>query len=252
MSQKHSCNYKLTLAYDGTRYSGWQVQPNALSIQEVLESALEKLLGKRPKLQSSGRTDAGVHAYQQVATMKTETPLDIDMVHYKLSCMLPKDITVYEIEEVPLDFHARFSAKGKVYTYFVHTSRCVDPFTEKFRTHIRFHLDIDAMRRAAKEFEGTHDFTSFANEAHKGSAKHSPVKTIYSISIEEIQGGLSFTFHGNGFLYKMVRNIMGALLRVGTGKLQADDIPRIFDSKDRRQAPMAASPKGLFLSKVEY
>lgn len=123
---------------------------------------------------------------------------------------------------------------------------------ERFRTHIRYPLDIDLMKRAAKEFEGTHDFTSFANEANKGSAKNNPIKTIFSLSIEAIPGGFCFSFHGNGFLYKMVRNIMGTLLRVGSGKLPVEAIQELFIAKDRRKAPMAAPAKGLFLTKVEY
>lgn len=252
MSQQHFCNYKLTLSYDGTAYSGWQIQPNALSIQEVLEKAVEKLIGKRAKIQSSGRTDAGVHAFEQIAHMRVEEPLDIDSIHFKLSCILPKDISVHEIVEVPPEFHARFSAKSKTYQYFVHTDRHTDPFTERFRTHIRYPLDLNLMREAARSFVGTHDFTSFANEASKGSAKRNPIKTIFSLTIEEIPGGLCFTFHGNGFLYKMVRNIMGTLLRVGSGKLPQEEIPLLFAAKDRKKAPMAASPKGLFLTKVGY
>ncbi len=228
------------------------MQPNAVSIQEVIETSLEKLLGTRPKLHSSGRTDAGVHALAQVAHMKLDTPIDYKTIQYKMNCLLPKDISIQHFEEADPSFHARFSAVGKTYTYYIHTSKVVDPFTHRFRTHIRFPLDLPLMEKAAELFVGTYDFTSFANEANKGSAKNNPIKTIYSLKIDEIPGGISLTFCGNGFLYKMVRNIVGALLKVGSHKLPIEEIPKIFAARDRKKAPMAASPKGLFLVSVEY
>lgn len=248
---KHS-TYKLSIAYDGTNYSGWQVQPNAPTIQEVIESSLEKLIGTRTKVIASGRTDAGVHAKGQVAHFRTDTPLDTKQLFYKLNCILPQDIAITSLTEADDTFHARFSAKRKAYHYHIHTSTTHSPFEHPYRTHIRFPLDSERMKEAARYFVGTHDFTSFSNENHAGACKKNPIRTIYSLEIIEIEGGISVQVIGNGFLYKMVRNIVGTLLRVGSGKLDASEIPGIFAAKDRTKAPMAASPKGLHLISVDY
>lgn len=241
----------MTIAYDGTNYSGWQVQPNAITIQEIIETALSKLLRTPTKVRGSGRTDAGVHANGQVAHFRAEE-IDTKATQYKLNQLLPKDISILAIEPVSEDFHACFSAKSKTYVYHIHTSPTECPFSHPFRYKVHYTLDLDAIKQAIPYFEGTHDFTSFANKNNQGAAVTSPIKTIYSIRLEKTDGGYTFTFHGNGFLYKMVRNIMGTLLRIGTGRLPAECIPKLMAGKDRRPVPMAAPAKGLFLQSVEY
>lgn len=245
--------YKLLISYDGTRYSGWQIQPNASTIQEHLQDALKVLLKKTEvSIIGSGRTDAGVHAEGQVAHFKHEDELDLHKMLHGLNGMIPRDIRVKKIEEVPLAFHAQYSAMGKEYHYNLYLEPIMDPFQRLYAWHVRKKIDLDLMKKASLLFCGTHDFTSFANEAHAGSASRDPVRTIYRIDFVPIKGGIRLEFEGDGFLYKMVRNIVGTLVDVASHKLSIEDIPRIFEARDRRQASKAAPPEGLFLVHVNY
>jgi tRNA pseudouridine38-40 synthase len=244
--------YKLTLAYDGTAYGGWQIQPNAISVQSLVEKALATALRAPTPVAAAGRTDAGVHARGQTAHFTSETPLDLFRLQASLNGLLPPDIRVLKLESAPEAFHARYSAVSKEYHYHLHLDPMMDPFKRLYSYHVFSPLDLDAMRAAARYFIGTHDFTSFANEASEGSAAKNPVRTLARLDICPEAGGIRLEFEGDGFLYKMVRNITGALLDVGRGKLSAEGIPALFEAKDRRAASAAAPPQGLFLMKVNY
>ena len=245
-------NFKLTIAYDGTAYSGWQVQPNGLTIQEILQDKIAIVLRSEVKVIGSGRTDAGVHALGQVAHFHFPDPIDLYRLRGALNALLPTDIRVYEIVEVPLDFHAQYSATGKIYHFHLHLAPVSDPFNYLYRWHVREKIDLGLLEAAAKLFIGTHDFTSFANEAHAGCAAHDAVRTLHRLDIVAQPGGVRLEFEGDGFLYKMVRNITGTLLEVAAGKRPIDDIKTIFAAKDRRKAGQAAPPQGLFLVQVHY
>lgn len=244
--------YKMMIAYDGTGYSGWQIQPNALSIQETLQKALHILLNEEVHVTGSGRTDAGVHALGQVAHFKHLHLLNLRKVLFSLNGLLPVDIRVKKLELAPPDFHAQYQASGKEYHYYLHLDPVMDPFKRLYCWHVRRQLDMSLLEQGAVCFIGTHDFTSFANEAHSGSAANDPVRTLYRLDVKLIEGGVRLEFEGNGFLYKMVRNITGTLVDVSSGKRSIHEIPSIFESKDRRLASRAAPPQGLFLVRVNY
>lgn len=245
-------NYKLTIAYDGTKYSGWQIQENALGIQPIIQEKIRIVLKEDIKLIGSGRTDAGVHALGQVAHFKCEKPVDSFKLLRSLNGMLPPEIRVHSCAQVPLDFHAQHSAKGKIYHYHLYLDEVMDPFIRLYRWHVRGRIDLEKLKDAAKKFLGTHDFTSFTNEADEGSAAKDPVRTIFRLDLVPEKGGIRLEFEGDGFLYKMVRNIVGTLIEVARGKRSVESIDELFAAKDRRQAGMAAPPQGLFLIQVHY
>ncbi|MBS0629661.1 MAG: tRNA pseudouridine(38-40) synthase TruA [Verrucomicrobia bacterium] len=244
--------YKLLIAYDGTRYCGWQVQPNGTSIQTLVEKAISTALHHPIKVIGSGRTDAGVHALEQVAHFSFEGIVDLEKLHYSLNGLLPPDIRIMGLSIVSEDFHARYSAKGKIYHYYLHTSRVQNPFKRLYTTHILYPIDRDLLKRAAALFIGEHDFTAFSNEAHRGSASRDAVRTITRIDVIEDGNEIRLEFEADGFLYKMVRNIMGTILDVSRGKIDISQIPLIFEAKDRRKGGTCAPPQGLFLIKVIY
>jgi tRNA pseudouridine38-40 synthase len=253
MENESMYGYKLTLAYDGTSYSGWQIQPNAPSIQQHLQQVLQPLLHQKElAVIGSGRTDAGVHAKGQVAHFHFDEILDCNQLLYSMNGMLPQTIRIKTIEQVSPHFHARYSAIGKEYHYYLHLDRIMDPFRRLYCWHVRSQFDIDQLYMAANCFIGTHDFTSFANEAHAGSAARNPVRTLQRLTVKSIEGGVCLEFEGNGFLYKMVRNIVGTLVDVALHKISVEAITHIFAAKDRRQASRAAPAQGLFLMHVKY
>lgn len=245
-------NYKLVIAYDGTRYSGWQIQSNATTIQETIQKAITIILRENVKIIGSGRTDTGVHALGQVAHFKSPQKLNLRAFQHSLNGLLPLDIRIKEVLDVPIDFHSQYSAKGKIYHYLLHLGPVLSPFCRLYSTHIPTKIDLSLLQQAALLFLGTHDFTSFANEAHTGVAAHDPVRTLMRLDIIPIEGGIRLEFEGDGFLYKMVRNIVGTLLEVAANKIPISQIPAIFKAKDRRLAGRAAPPHGLFLVKVHY
>lgn len=245
--------YKLIIAYEGTRYSGWQIQPNAPSIQQHLQECLAAFLsGEHVALIGSGRTDAGVHALNQVAHFKTIQSFDPNRLLMALNGLLPRDIRVKVVEEVPLQFHSQHSAIGKEYHYHLFLERVMDPFRRLYCWHVLRRLDLSLLKEAAALFVGTHDFTSFANEAHSGSAARNPIRTLYRLDVCPSEGGVRLEFEGDGFLYKMVRNIVGTLVDVASHRLTHSEVMAIFESKDRRCASCAAPPQGLFLVRVNY
>lgn len=245
--------YKLTIAYDGTRYSGWQVQPNAPSIQELIVNALKVILrAEKIVLIGSGRTDAGVHAKGQIAHFKWDGTIDTKRLLLALNGILPLDIRIKEAALAAADFHSQYSAVSKEYHYHLYLDPVMDPFRRLYCWQVRRKLDLELLRTAAKQFLGTHDFSSFANEKHAGSASRNPIRTLFRLDVVEQEGGVRLEFEGDGFLYKMVRNIVGTLVDVASGKRPIDDIEKIFQSKDRREASLAAPPEGLFLIQVKY
>lgn len=250
--EAHLFKYKIVIVYDGTHYGGWQVQKNAVSIQSLIESSLSRILRARTTLSGSGRTDARVHSLGQTAHFTTDSTIAPSRILFSLNGLLPPDIRILSIERMPMEFHARYSAISKVYHYHLHLDPIPDPFKHLYSYHVPHPVDLDLLKETAQYFVGTHDFSSFANEGHKGSAAKNAVRTIYRLDIVDEPGGVRLEFEGNGFLYKMVRNIVGTLLDVCAGKIAKEHIPEIFAAKDRRQAGRAAPPHGLYLMEVKY
>lgn len=244
--------YKLTISYDGTNYCGWQIQPNSTTIQELIQNTMKVLLKHDITLIGSGRTDTGVHALEQTAHFLSEVDINSNMFLKSMNGMLPADIRIRSIEKVDNTFHAQYSATSKIYHYHICLDRHQNPFNRLYSYHVRHKFDEEAFRNAAKLFLGTHDFTAFANEPHKGSASKDPVRTITRLDIIPEEGGLRLEFEGDGFLYKMVRNIVGTLLEISCGKKKVEEIPDMFESKDRKRSGKAAAAHGLFLVKVHY
>jgi tRNA pseudouridine38-40 synthase len=250
--QENSYNYKLLIQYDGTCYSGWQIQDNADSIQSQIEQAIKTILRIPVRVIGSGRTDAGVHALGQTAHFHVPCVLDLYRFLRSLNGILPADIRVINGVPVPLDFHAQYSAIGKIYHYRLCLDKIQSPFNRYYTFQVHAKIDLDKLKEAAQCFIGTHDFTSFANEAHTGSASKDPIRTLNRLDIVPESGGIRLEFEADGFLYKMVRNIVGTLLEVASGKLAKEEIERILAAKDRRAAGAAVSPQGLFLVQVNY
>ncbi len=250
MTAEHK--YKLTVTYDGTHYSGWQIQSNGIAIQEIIQGEVQKITQSTTHLIGAGRTDTGVHAKGQVAHFVVKNPLDLFRFKHALNRLLPVDIRVIAVEEVPLEFHARYSATAKVYHYHLHLDPIRDPFVRHYSWHIHHQFDVELLRQGAQFFVGSHDFTSFANDSLRGAASRNAVRTIYSLDVVVEKGGVRLEFKGNGFLYRMVRNITGTLVNVAIGKFQLSDIPRLFEAKDRELAGKGAPAHGLFLMEVEY
>lgn len=241
----------MTVSYDGAPFSGWQVQPNGISIQEKLEEALTLILKENVHVTGSGRTDAGVHAHKQVANFKTATELEGRRILRSLNGILPPEIRVLDILEVDLDFHARFQAKSKCYTYRLTLKPVQPPHWRHYSWHVPWAVDLASMQEAASHLIGTHNFSSFANESPSKDEKDL-VRRIDRIEFISWEYGVLIEFEGDGFLYKMVRNIVGTLVDVAASKLTPADVLAIKTSEDRRQAGQAAPPYGLFLSYVTY
>ena len=243
-------NYMLKLCYDGTRYKGWQKQGNtAGTIQDKLETILSRLLDQPVELAASGRTDAGVHAREQVCSFRADTVLSTEELLRRLRAHLPEDIGALSLEIAPPRFHARLSCVGKTYVYRIWNSREPDVFERKYRTCVPEPLDLDAMRRAAELLCGQHDFAAFCS-AKPG--KKSTVRELRSVQIEKDGAQLRLIYAGSGFLYNMVRILTGTLLEVGKGLRQPEEMSRILASRDRRMAGPTAPAQGLFLWQVDY
>lgn len=243
---------RLLIAYDGTDFSGWQVQPNGISIQQKLEEALHILLREQVRVVGAGRTDAGVHAVGQVAHFRHAQALDYRRLHASLNALLPVTIRVRTIAEAPDGFHAQFSATSKIYHYHLGLGHVINPFRRLYRVQFYQTLDLSKLAAATQYFVGTRDFTSFANSSHEGCAARDAVRTLNRLDLIEEEDGFRLEFEADGFLYKMVRNIVGTLLEIGTGKRALEDIPSLFEAHDRRAVGMAAPAHGLFLIQVHY
>ena len=243
-------NFKIVLQYDGTRYQGWQRQVSTdNTIQGKIEALLSKMCEEAVEIQGAGRTDAGVHAYGQVANFNINTDKTAAEVMEYMNMYLPEDISVISCEEKPERFHARLNAKGKVYKYCIWNSDRKPVFRRKYVHQVPSELDMAAIRQAADLLCGTHDYQSFTSTKR---GKKSTVRTVDSIDIEQVGEELIFTFKGNGFLYHMVRIMMGTLIEVGMGIRRAEDIPSIIEAKDRSKSGHLIPGKGLALMEVIY
>lgn len=243
-------NYKLILQYDGTRYNGWQRQGNTdNTIQGKLNEIISRYLGEEVDITGSGRTDAGVHAFAQVANFKTSKCFDKDKFMAEVNAFLPQDIRITTVEAVDERFHARLSAVSKTYEYVIDNAPVADVFARKYSCRVEETLNIDKMREAAGLLMGTHDYTSFCGNK---KFKKSPVRTVTDITITEAGGKIRIDFTGDGFLQNMVRIMTGTLIEVGLGKREAASMPAILEAKSREAAGTMATPEGLFLKEVYY
>lgn len=245
--------FKLTVAYDGTRYEGWQVQKTGTGVQEKVEAALAKLFPSRPRVHSSSRTDTGVHALGMVAHFEvpgSECRMTSRKLALALNAWLPDDIRVMSAARAPEKFHARFDAAGKQYRYFVWNHNAMNPLIRHTAWHVPRALDLKAMRTAARLFEGRHDFKSFA--ARSGYERESTVRQLTRCRIQRRGPLLTCIIEGDGFLYKMCRGIVGTIVQAGLGKFPPGEISRMLAKKDRRVAGMTAPAHGLVLWKVRY
>ena len=243
-------NYKLTLCYDGTKYKGWQRQGNTdNTIQAKLETLLSRLLGAPVEVSGSGRTDAGVHAYCQVCSFRADTEMSAEDILSALRRYLPEDIGAMSLTKAAPDFHARLSCREKSYLYRIWNSDLPNVFSRRYTYTFPDALNLDEMRRAAAYLTGRHDFTSFCANKHM---KKSAVRELRSIEIYRHEEELRILLTGDGFLYNMVRIIVGTLIEVGTGAKSADSIPDILRAKDRSQAGFTAPAQGLVLFEVKY
>ncbi len=241
-------NLKITLAYDGSAFVGWQRQAEGESIQGLLEAALARLEGAPVTVHGAGRTDAGVHALGQVASVHLTATHDPPTVLRALNGQLPAAIRVLAVDEAAPDFHARFSARRKTYRYQIHNAAIVDPFTRAYAWHIPEPLDVSAMQMAASALVGTHDFAAFQ------SAGTDMPNSVRTMTRAEIGGGerLSFEITGTGFLRHMVRAVVGTVVEVGRGRRSPDALAQLLDGGRRAEAGATAPPHGLFLVSVDY
>ncbi len=242
-------NIKITVEYDGTGYHGWQRQPNGISVQEILENKLALITNGSVRLIASGRTDAGVHAVGQVANFKTETTIECRNLLRGINSLLPEDIAVSDVMDVEDDFHARYSAKSKVYSYNIYNSSVRSPLCRNYSWNIFEKLNVESMKKAALYLPGTRDFSSFC--AAGGDAK-TYTRTVLNCDIVEDTTMIVFTIEADGFLRYMVRNIVGTLADVGKGRMTPKEFMEVVENRDRTKAGVTAPPQGLVLREVKY
>ena len=247
-------NLKMILSYDGAEYSGWQVQPDANTVQGTLASAIGRITGEKVLPQGSGRTDAGVHALAQVMTFVTESSVPTENFVKAMNDILPASVRVLEVAEAPADFHARHSARAKTYRYRIYREAICPPFLARYVWHYPYPLAEEEMARSAPLVVGEHDFTSFAAvDAERGREEAaSNVRKIFSSSWERLGEELVYTVRGSGFLHHMVRNLVGTFILVGKGTVQVEDVTRILEARNRSAAGATAPANGLYLVNVEY
>ncbi len=260
MNESMKRHIKLILQYEGTNYAGWQRQPAAITIQSILEDALERLTGEKTKVIAAGRTDSGVHAIGQVASFRTSSGHSPEVFLRALNSMLPPDVRVLSVEEAEDDFHPRYSARAKRYIYLVDLSPVQSPFLRRYAYHLPLKLDLEAMKEAAMYCLGRRDFRAFQAS---GCGSRTTIREVYKLDIEQqeeidllgfhIEASiLRFTVEANAFLRYMVRTMVGTLLEVGRGKLTPYSVQQIIESRDRTLAGPTAPPHGLFLERVFY
>jgi len=243
--------YKMTIAYDGTDYAGWQIQPDKNTVQAEVERVLKHLTGQNIRIHHSGRTDAGVHAKGQVAHFDFDKPLELRRFQNSLNALLKPDVRIMKFQKVSSEFHSRFSATGKEYRYFIWNGPAVPPELRLYRLHERRPLDIPAMKRAAEILIGQHDFAAFTANPRREIG--GTVKTVRNISIvRSREGDVKICVEGKGFLYKMVRSIVGCLHRIGVGELEPADALRLLVAAERSNEVPTAKALGLFLWNVSY
>ncbi|MGY3766297.1 tRNA pseudouridine(38-40) synthase TruA [Vagococcus vulneris] len=243
--------YKATIQYDGTNYAGFQIQKNVNTIQAEIEKTLKRLTGGKPvTIHPSGRTDAGVHAMGQVIHFDLPQQRDEEKLRFALDTQTPSDISFSKVESVNDDFHARYLSKEKTYHYYLDISASRSPFKRLYSAHYTFDVDIDRMQQAAQYIVGTHDFSMFCAT---GSSVEDKTRTVYEVTIEQTcPTDIVFIFRGNGFLYKMVRMLVGTLLKIGHGQLPIDAIAQAIDQQNKELTGPTAQPEGLFLMNVSY
>ena len=239
----------LKIEYDGTDYCGWQIQPNGISVQGVIEDAILALTGERVSVTGSGRTDSGVHALGQVAHFDTQSTIPPERFANALNQYLPNNVKVVESCKVDDGLHARFSAKRKTYRYKIYQSKHPRPMLDRYSARVEYDLDLEKMQLACTALVGKHDFVGFSST---GSEVKDTVREIYSATIEKVGEEIVFTVCGNGFLYNMVRIMAGTLVAVGVGKIAPSDMEQVILSKDRKKAGATMPPQGLTLVSVEY
>ena len=242
-------NIRIVCEYDGTSYHGWQIQPNGISIQEVLEKKIEIITQEKTKLTASGRTDAGVHALNQVANFRTGSSIGCENLLKGINSLLPGDIVVKDLRDTDEDFHARYSAKSKIYLYKVLNSPVRTALYRNYSWHVRVSLDVGVMRKAAILLKGKRDFSSFCAS---GCDSENHIRTVIDTSLDMKGDMVSFTIEADGFLRYMVRNIIGLLVDVGKGIVMPARFKEIMDAMDRTEAGITAPPQGLFLREVKY
>jgi tRNA pseudouridine38-40 synthase len=263
-----SRNLKITLAYDGAEFYGWQVQPNLPTVQGALAHAFERVTGETVLPQGSGRTDAGVHALAQVASVRLESPIPARNLVIALNDVLPPSVRVNSVEVVPPSFHARHSAKAKTYRYRIYRGSICPPFLARYVYHDPYPMNEEALIRASEDVVGKHDFTSFAASdpdrsarlaetaerdfGHGDGGKVSNIRTLHSSQWARTREELIYTVRGDGFLHHMVRNLVGTFLLVGKGSLNIGDVPFIVEARNRSAAGPTAAACGLYLVSVEY
>ena len=240
---------KLTVAYDGTDYCGWQVQPNGITIEEVLNRALSRLTGEDIAVTGASRTDAGVHAEGNVAVFDTASTIPPGRFSYAVNTLLPEDVVVVKSEEVAADWHPRYQESVKTYAYHILNREMPDPVRRKYVWHVNCPLDLEKMRTAAEYLTGEHDFKSFCS-IHTGAK--TTVRTIYSMDVERSGEVITIRVSGNGFLYNMVRIITGTLVEAGRGFRQPESVKELLDADERGKAGPTAPAQGLLLESIEY
>ncbi len=240
---------KITVSYDGTAYCGWQVQPNGVTVQEEIEKAVLLTTGENVRVTGSGRTDAGVHAKGQVAHFDTNCSIPPEKIFKALNVHLPSDIRVLSSQEAKEDFHACLNAKTKTYKYSLYKAEVENPLKERYAVKIDGEMDVEKMKEASLSFVGEHDFKAFCAS---GSSVKTTVRTIYDINIDQLGQDLTITIKGNGFLYNMVRIMVGALIAVGKGETQKADIEKMLLTGKRHFNVKTLPSKALCLEKVEY
>lgn len=245
-------NIKLVLEYDGSAFHGFQLQPKHTSVQKVLERALARLCGKKTKISAaSGRTDAGVHALHQVVNFKTQSPRTLNEIHKALNAILPDEIAVKSVEEMPEKFHARFDVRRKTYEYRIWNSRVRSPLLLGKVWHVPYALDVAKMKKGAALLCGTHDFRSFCT-TDASKKDQDTTRTVYSFDVIQEGNLILLRVSADGFLYRMVRNFAGALVDLGSGKISVSDLEKAFQAKDRREVGCMAPSDGLYLFDVSY
>lgn len=243
-------NIMLTLSYDGSCYHGWQIQNNAITVQETFQEALKNVIGACPDIKGCSRTDSGVHANMYCLNFRTEHKIPTERLVPALNNFLPPSIAVKKAQEVPMDFHARYSCRGKEYVYKIWNAAVRDPFLHGYALHYWYELDTNRMNNAAAHLLGKHDFTSFCtlDKREKGDFH----RTIRNIEVRRNGDMVTLTVEADGFLYNMVRIIVGTMLYVAQGKIQPDSLPDIIAAEDRLAAGPTAPPEGLYLNRVFY
>ncbi|MCX5814451.1 MAG: tRNA pseudouridine(38-40) synthase TruA [Proteobacteria bacterium] len=242
-------NISLIVSYDGTNYHGWQCQPDLITIQQTLQERIEKIVNHHIKLFAGARTDSGVHAYGQTVNFFTNSVIELKGLIRGLNSLLPPDIRISDARKADEDFHSRYSARSKIYTYSILNSSCSSPFYTRYVWHIPYALNVLSMHRTIKRITGAHDFSAFKK---KNTFYQNPIREVLQAGVKKRGDLIYVVIEGTGFLRYMVRNIVGTLMLVGSGKLTENDFRAILESKDREKAGPTAPAKGLFLRRIKY